>query len=109
MKLKIVDFETIELLMSIDCSLLRDCYVSWNRESGWKNNFPSQALVQMWLREEHGINIEIVVLGISHWEWRIGMVHAFSAYSSNNVLVFMTYEEALEAGIKKACEIIKEK
>lgn len=72
---------------------------------------PTQALAQMWFREKHNLNITPINFVGRNIEnkfkpFRIqGLIKGkeFSVEVEGN-----TYEEALEAGLLKACEIVKQ-
>jgi len=85
-------------------------------------NAPTQALAQMWFRKKHNIEIEISLGGEiestdSKYFFSIGMLHNIANkkgktplwYFIGEDLLYDTYEKALEAGLLKACEIVKNK
>ena len=74
---------------------------------------PTQSLLQKWLREEHKIYIEIChsYRDLTHYTYHVytnweeyssKMMKAFN----NELKHFLTYEEALEAGLQKALSCI---
>lgn len=75
---------------------------------------PEQALAAMYLREEHGIDVQVIFYGGS---WSLGVldmkttvllgeVENIGGAAIPKIYDFKTYELALEAGLKKACEIL---
>jgi hypothetical protein len=72
---------------------------------------PTQSLLQRWLREKHGIHVDVSVNEIC-WSYRLdnpprdGSI-IFDLRSSIGGQMFKTYEQALEAGLKKALKLIK--
>ena len=70
-------------------------------------------LAQRWLREVKNISVDISSTRYSEWEYIIRKINQLS-HNDNTILAltacrFYTHEEAQEAGIKKALEIILEK
>lgn len=70
-------------------------------------NFPSQALLQKWFRNEHNLSVEINRFTFDLW------VFSISHINDNNKLInyqvedsYKTYEEALEQGLIKAFSLI---
>lgn len=69
---------------------------------------PTLDIAQRWLREVHHLHITIFSSSQESWMFRITKPHQKledGIYGED----YYTYEEALEAGIKKALEIILEK
>ena len=69
---------------------------------------PTLEIAQRWLRKTHHLHITIFSSSQESWMFRITKPHEKienGAYGED----FYTYEEAQEAGIKKALEIILEK
>ena len=69
---------------------------------------PTLEIAQRWLRETHNLHITIFSSSQESWMFRITKLHEKlenGVYGED----FYTYEEAQEAGIKKALEIILEK
>ena len=68
---------------------------------------PTQSLLQKWLREEHSLHIELTPTVIKEGYWYSCVYHLEEFYT---ILVDrkkdLSYEEALEAGLKKALELI---
>lgn len=64
---------------------------------------PTQSLLQKWLRDEHGIDIEIEHIDRVNWCYKCGR-----EYSDNlgGYQDFKTYEEALEAGLLESLKLI---
>ncbi len=67
---------------------------------------PTQALAQMWFREKYKIIITIM-FELDAYECLID--NGYNVGSEGIEKTFDIYEEALEAGLLKACEIIKNK
>ena len=111
-----------------ECKMIHFCYVEddymWNLEDNDKKArsileldycllAPTLDVAQRWLREVKNISIAISSTNYSEYKYIIRKVNQ-SHYSDNTILAltacgFYTYEEAQEAGIKKALEIILEK
>ena len=69
---------------------------------------PTLEIAQRWLRKTHHLHITIFSSSQESWMFRITKLHEKlenGVYGED----FYTYEEAQEAGIKKALEIILEK
>ena len=69
---------------------------------------PTLDVAQRWLRETHNLHITIFSSSQESWMFRITKQHEKlenGAYGED----FYTYEEAQEAGIKKALELILDK
>ena len=74
---------------------------------------PTQSLLQKWLRETHQLHLEIQVqdyVETPKFYWNI-----FGAYKNNKMIIcianspredYVSYEEALEAGLQKALSCI---
>ena len=92
------DYKTGELSFMLEESFDED--FAW--EKGYFAYAPTQSLLQKWLREEK----DIFVLVEYH---KIGFIHTILSEKGPSVVktkLFNTYEEALEAGLKKALELI---
>lgn len=70
-------------------------------------------IAQRWLREVKNISVDISSTRYSEWEYIIRKINQLNNKDSTILALtackFYTYEEALEAGIKKALELILEK
>jgi hypothetical protein len=82
-----------------------------SKSQGYLDTFsaPTQALLQKWLREEHKMIVEIIFdYEYEVWEFECfypdSVDKAVTYYS--DIFQFKTYEEALEAGLKQALELI---
>ena len=70
---------------------------------------PTQSLLAKWLREKHGIDISILILGISDYQVYI---HKKRELKYNGIVNFVfdnkdnIYEEALELGLQEALKLI---
>ena len=74
---------------------------------------PTLDAAQRWLRDVKNIAVHISSTRYSEWEYIIRKINQLN-YKDNTILAltacrFYTYEEALEAGIKKILEMILEK
>lgn len=112
---QLISFETTKLAKEKGFfdkySINNDLWLTLNYEK-IKNmvDLPTQSLLQKWLREEHEIylcpiwdsysfdNKKMLGYKCRLFTWEEG---------ENNTLVYNTYEEALEEGLKKALELIK--
>lgn len=135
MKLKSIEFETAKLAKEVGFNI--DTYSYYWDDDGevhsmnevslvdgicdnWNNNFkysdyysaPEQALLQQYLREVHGVIIEIRVdgwfekgeyLGYRVFIWKIG-----EPMTSDDEGMYASYEEALEVGLYNSLKIIKD-
>ena len=75
---------------------------------------PTQSLLQKWLREERGIYVGIHPLKIStcdksgyRFTWYSSQLNGDKELCDNSPLGHLTYEDALEAGLKQALNLIK--
>ena len=79
-------------------------FENWNISNKSDYSAPTLDVAQRWLREVKGYEL---------WVYPFSTHYRFSFYgylaNEDNNTNFDTYEEALEAGIKKALEIILEK
>ena len=70
---------------------------------------PTQSLLAKWLREKHGVDISILILGISDYQV---YVHKKRELKYNGIVNFVfdnkdnIYEEALEIGLQEALKLI---
>lgn len=115
MREQLISFETAKLAKEKGFDEL--CCYSFETENNfyetvkpWKNSEDSteyavctQSLLQKWLREEHKINITITYAGKYIIKIKKGYGGIYELFNE----IFDTYEEALEAGLKKALELIK--
>ena len=72
----------------------------------WQYAAPTLEIAQRWLREEKNYEIFVVVKFLADKEYIARVETNISGYSTN---IYKFYEEAQEAGIKKALEMILEK
>jgi hypothetical protein len=94
------------------------------KEKGYVHNelsvyrMPSQSYLQSYLRNVHGIFIDLFTMGIymnkltsPHTEFKVSKGFEKYNYAINSDTVhcrgFKTYEEALEAGLQQSFKIIK--
>ena len=73
---------------------------------------PTLEVAQRWLREVKNLSVDISSTRYSEWEYIIRKINQAN-HNDNTIFAltacrFYTYEEAKEAGIKKALEIILE-
>jgi len=92
-------------------------FINFNSPTIWENNgntdkqlysAPTLDVAQRWLREVHHLHITIFSSSQESWMFRITKPHQNlenGVYGED----FYTYEEAQEAGIKKALEMVLEK
>ena len=87
--------------------------LSWNISDGFRYEYlaPTQSLAARWLREIHGIVVDVVFeppKRVKDWRYFIGdmedMVWAGDFIPSDGR--YDTYEEAMEAGIEEALQLI---
>jgi hypothetical protein len=80
-------------------------------------NAPTQSLLQKWLREKHGIHIQVYVMEkwlengneMDVWfEVNLKTTNRLNGLSNvkSNMLEFNSYEEALEEGLQEALKLI---
>lgn len=69
--------------------------------------FIQMSYIQKWLREDHKVHIEILFMPGDENFYRIITRKVLETFESKNFGYDNTYEEALEAGLKKALELIK--
>ena len=72
----------------------------------WQYAAPTLEIAQKWLREEKNYEIFVVVKFLADKEYIARVETNISGYSTD---IYKFYEEAQEAGIKKALELILEK
>ena len=72
----------------------------------WQYAAPTLDVAQRWLREEKNYEIFVVVKFLADKEYIARVETNISGYSTD---IYKFYEEAQEAGIKKALELILEK
>ena len=72
----------------------------------WQYAAPTLDVAQRWLREEKNYEIFVVVKFLADKEYIARVETNISGYSTD---IYKSYEEAQEAGIKKALELILEK
>lgn len=92
------------------------------KEKGFKNIlfeddlggdvFPTQSLLQRWLREKHNIHIKIHSSNSDRFSYEIYKMIIRDAINEtskhlHNKISFNTYEEVLEEGLQKALKLIK--
>ena len=87
---------------------LTPSFTNWNVPNKSDYSAPTLDVAQRWLREVHHLHITIFSSSQESWMFRITKQHQNledGVYGED----FCTYEEAQEAGIKKAFELILEK
>ena len=104
-----------------ECKMIHFCYVEddymWNLEDNDKKArsilkldycllAPTLDVVQRWLREVKNYDIFVVVKFLADKEYIARVETNISGYSTD---IYKFYEEAQEAGIKKALEMILKK
>jgi glycerol kinase len=69
---------------------------------------PTQEQTQKWIREKYGIHVEIYS-NASGWGWILTKINGTGMMEIEDDIFFDSYEEALEVGLNKALEFIKER
>jgi len=126
MELKVVDFETAKLLKEIGFKEKTEyAYVhryAEHKSPDYKGELinknilhcdisaPTQELAKKWLREEFDLHVDLEKIDFdlsrNYYECQF-----LDWYNNEGKVVgseFKTYEQALEEGLKKACEYLKE-
>lgn len=68
---------------------------------------PTQFLAQKWLREVKNLHIELFYIRGDYWVYRILTIPEHNIIElPNRPLLHKSYEEALEAGLQEALELI---
>lgn len=67
---------------------------------------PTQSLAQKWLREVKNLHIELFYIRGDYWIYRILTIPEYNIKLPNRPLLHKSYEEALEAGLQEALELI---
>lgn len=67
---------------------------------------PTHQMAMAWLREEHNIHIDICsVWDVAHWLYQVFVITPRTARNSYvDKILYTSYEQAVEAGIKYALE-----
>lgn len=85
--------------------------LSWNIADGFQYEYlaPTQALAARWLREEHGMYIEIHhrVTGYVYFVIKIESNELLAIPTISDKMQFDIYEEAFENALRKAIKLIK--
>ena len=89
--------------------------IDWNRQHSQlsvENDYsaPTLSVAQRWLREVKHIDVFVWISCLQNYKWigkNIGLELDFTVHTGENL--YTTYEEALEAGIKKCLTLILEK
>lgn len=71
---------------------------------------PTQALLQKWIREVHGISVLIDLDITLSYTYHISSLHPEASYLGGyikSMYVYSTYEQALEEGLQIALKLIK--
>ena len=93
-------------------SVLSNTYIDSNsfyKRIPFSCTIPTQAMLQKWLREEHNIHIEILLeedAPYNKFYYRIMKIGKYFTLSHDDIYC-KTYEEALEAGLLEALNLIK--
>ena len=108
-----VSFDTAKLLKETGFDVPCE---KWYGESGFfmSGNYkeckcPTQALAARWLREEHGLFIEIHhrVTGYAYFVIKIESNELLAIPTISDKMQFDIYEEAFENALRKAIKLIK--
>jgi hypothetical protein len=116
MKDELVKYEVAKLAKEKGFNELCNCYITeentyeliqpkyYNNSEGNLISCPTQSLLQRWLRENHGVHLQ-VIFGIGR------MFHCAIDYMNVRIREYSTisdtYEKALEAGLLQALKDIK--
>jgi hypothetical protein len=123
MELKIVEFKTAKKLKEVGFAVCtRNTYGYTTRKlrikeesRNWNNtdrlyeelkySAPTQELVKMWLREKHGIDVTLALVGVGYGFY----IHnnRCTTNKGENYGHNHSYEQALEQGILEAIKLIK--
>lgn len=108
MKLKRVKYKTYQQLKEIGFDII-NCTCSGYPECMCTTfQLPEQALVQMWLREEYGI--DVCILKLNKKSWIIKIFTNYNRFAINAVREsYNNYEQALEEAILECIKLIKTK
>ena len=87
----------------------------WNTEDGFQYEYlaPTQALAARWLREVHRTSVDAEFMApstnIDVWQYFIGKMDdmIWPGDFETSERTYATYEQAMEAGLQKAIELIK--
>lgn len=112
MKEKLVSFETAKLAKEKGFDFLPWTWIEiagkdFEEMLGKISNtdrkyFPTQSLLQKWLREVHNIHISTIIrVGTGKYRVRIDYKH-LEIWKNEICGIFNTYEEALEKGLQEA-------
>ena len=123
LKEQIISFETAKLVKSKKFSVpTRFCYRNkelvsggWHLYNSYKDEIGafSQSLIQRWLREEYNISIEIFTrpewfLNKKCFRYKFLIIKGTKKYEfEDEFSVALSYEEALEMGLKEGIKLIK--
>jgi hypothetical protein len=66
---------------------------------------PTQSLLAKWLRDVHNLSVEVCV-GENKWEYSIYTIKGFEHMILSGIICTV-YEEALEAGLSNALQLLK--
>lgn len=101
---------TIDIGETSNIVTTENLYDVFNEEIEYYISAPTQSLLAKWLREKHGIDISILILGISDYQV---YVHKKRELKYNGIVNFVfdnkdnIYEEAYEIGLQEALKLIK--
>ena len=105
------DWETIHFYNSNGIFVKGGELFNWNSETGnyQDTSTPTLAVAQKWLREVKGMPVNVISYSDTKTGNTIGYCYQVYERTTGWVFNHFSYESALEAGIKKALEIILEK
>lgn len=87
--------------------VISDIISTWNFPP---NSFPAptQSIAKKWLREAKSLHIELFYIREDYWVYRIITIpeHDIIELPNRPFLHYKSYEEALEAGLQEALELI---
>ena len=79
------------------------------KEHHWiLTKFPTQSLLQRWLREEHDIHVEIrVIYDTADYSWSIIKINPYDVGNNSVYDRKLSFKEALEKGLQEALKLIE--
>lgn len=79
-----------------------------NRNNGYRVGVPTLYEAQKWLRSAKGLHIEVSYMSKNYWIYEILTIpnHDLIGLSDRMNVNYMSYEEALTAGIHEALKLI---
>ena len=96
--------------MKEDFVTLETAYLLKEKGMSIDIRFPTKYIAQKWLRETKNLHVEISFMYGNYWIYDILTIpkHDMVGLSDRPLIHYITYEEALEAGIQEALKLVKE-